>query len=92
MSDVVKEKKSAKTKCIRGWWVPQMRQMLEFVFKNCVIDLYIKDGKVPAFVCQVADHTNKDEIENFRIHFLDKNKIPLHFNYVIDPPRNPEDC
>ena len=81
---------TVRTKCIKGWYAPQLRQMLEFVFQNCVISCVIKEGKTPAFLCQLAAHTNKDEIEHFTIHFIQKNDIPLHFTYVIDPPRKPE--
>lgn len=65
-----------------------MTQMLQYVFSTCFIDCRIVPGKTPTFLCQLAKHTDAEKIEHFKVHFLDKNGIDLHFNYVEDPPRN----
>ncbi len=90
MSDNVESKKLKPIKSIKGWFVPQMRQLLDYTFKTCFIDIEIKQGRDVSFLCLVAEHTDKEIIEDFSANFLKKNKIDMHFNYVIDPVREPK--
>lgn len=85
----IDNKKPVRTKCIKGWYRPQMQQFLDFVFKSCFVDCEIIESKEPKFLCRLAHHVDRTEVDDFTANFLVKNGINMHFQYLIDTPRKP---